>query len=277
MGEFPTKTEAETIRDLALDSAEPTPLRKGDLPGVFVLPEGRRTEIVDPSVFEDTPRRTIGSYTLADIPSLIDYGKQHAAETITTVWIDQLKARVVVVFNDADGETAGWRDHRAVCDLIRTPEWEHWTSKNGQYLDQLDFAEHIEDGLLEIIEPPSADMWEIAQSIRGRTDATWRAEGRLDNGAVGFSYIEDVKAEATTQKGRVEIPSEFRLRVAPFYGEEPAELVARLRYRVREGALKVGYKLDRPDQVELQVMKAVKERLGSEGGFGRVYLGVPAA
>lgn len=115
---------------------------------------------------------------------------------------------------------------------------------------------------------------EIAQSVQGKTKADWKTARRLDNGEVSFAYQEEIQASAG-RSGHLEIPATFTLAIAPFYGEQPYEISARLRYRIREGHLSIGYKLDRPHEVLLAVLGGIAVRLREQDGFANVYMGAP--
>ena len=280
MSDATNTTEAEVVADLARQAGEPCAV---DPNGghVLVVEDHQHVEEIDFERFLPTPRRTTGVYTPADANSFIDYVGRHVDATHTTIWVDQIGCKVAAIINDngqRDGDTQspGWGDHRAELALVRTPEWTHWLSHDGAWLGQETFAEHLQDGIMEIREPDAATMLEIAQSISGKTSADWKAATRLDNGAVGFSYIEEVQASAG-KSGTLEIPSEFILGVAPFYGEQPFEVRARLRYRVRQGSLTIGYRIERPTEVELQVLRGIASRLREDAGFAQVFMGTAPA
>lgn len=267
--------EAEVVADLARKASTPQAIDPTK-PYVLVVRDDENAAEIDLERFLSTPRRATGTYTPADVLSFVDYVQTHQDVQQTTLWVDQVGARVVAILNDHSEIDPGWADHRAVLDLKRTPEWEHWRAADGKYLSQEQFAEHLQDGIMEIRNPDAATMLEIAQTIQGKTNADWKNAVRLDNGQVGFSYQEEVTA-AAGRSGNLEIPSVLALGIAPFYGEAPFEITARLRYRIREGNLAIGYKLERPHEVELEVLKEIATRLKEQGGFGRVYMGVAPA
>lgn len=269
-------SEAAVVAQLAQGAVAPVELDTSKLYHVGRMDGG----VVDLEHLQAEPRRTKGVYRPADFASLVAYAKLHDEAMSTTAWVDRDLPGATFVFNDAasssatgTGETLpGWLDHRAVLELRRTPEWLHWLSRDGEWLGQEDFAEHLQDGSVEIVKPDAATMLEVAQSIEGSTNANWMNARRLDNGQVGFSYEETTTATAG-QKKNIEIPAEFELKVAPFYGEEPQGIMARLRYRVRNGQLLIGYKLIRPQQIEEDTFAGLADRLTKEG-FGQVYKGV---
>jgi uncharacterized protein YfdQ (DUF2303 family) len=135
-----------------------------------------------------------------------------------------------------------------VLQLRPTDHWRHWLSLDGQLVRQQQFAEHIEQGLVEIVEPAAAEMLEIAQHFQANTTASFQTSRLLSNGQVQLKYIEDVDAKGGAA-GQLDIPSTFTLALQPFEGSDQYRVTARLRYRVAAGQLTIGYQLDRPRDV----------------------------
>lgn len=264
-------TDAQAVIDVAQAAVPPTPLEVGKVHSL-VVPAGGAHHVIDLERYAPVPQRARGTYILATVEAFIAYVGVHDADVATTVWVDISGSQVQVVFDDHGPEMPGWGEHRAILPLRATPEWRHWTSKDGTTLSQEAFAEHVEEGLTEIVAPDAADMLEIAQSISATSTANFRSARRLHDGRVQMVYDEDVDAKAGAS-GEFEVPREFVLSIAPFYGEEPREVRARLRFRVNGGKLTIGYRLDRPEAVVRGALQGIADRLGEK--FSRVYLGTP--
>lgn len=239
-----------------------------------ILPAGATGQILDLEKYLPAPRRTHGMVALQAVDDLVRYVMRHDDPASTTLWVDETAHVVCAVLNDHTQERAQWGDHRARLALRLTPEWKHWTSKDGELLNQIAFAEHIEDGLMEIVDPPGAEMLEVAQSIQGSRNADFSQAHRLSDGNIGATYMETTSAKAG-QRGEIEIPERFTLAIAPFLGEEPVELRARLRWRLRDAHLELGYKLERPDRVIRDVIDAIADRLSKQFDESRVFVGTP--
>lgn len=266
---------AQAIIDTARQAMLPDQL---DLDTVYAytVPPGGDIKVIDLEKSLPTPRRTKGIYKLSTTAGFISFvGDQEALDGRRTVWVDDKSFQITALLNDATSMDPAWRDHRAVLALQKTPEWEHWAKLDGKLVDQQAFAEHIEDGLEEIREPDSATMLEIAQSFFATTTADFRSAARLSNGQVKYQYDEDVKASAGG-KGELEVPQQFTLAIAPFVGEVPYSVTARLRYRLVSGDLKIGYKLDHPERVLRDALQLIADGL-LEKFPGAVFLGEPAA
>ena len=265
------RTDAAVVADLAAQALGV--VAEEGYAKVVVVPSGAAAEVIDLSEFHQVPWRAKGTAYPKSVDAFVAYVRRHMAAT-TTIWVEPLDGKVVAVLNDHGPERAEeWGDHRAVLDLPVTPEWEHWRKRDGVLGSQLDFAEHLEQGLLEIREPDGATLLEIAQSIHGTVTATFRSASRLDNGAIAAQWVEDGDARGGSATA-VEIPQRMTLGIAPFYGEQPYEITARIRYRIGGGELRIGYQLDRPDAIVRDCLVGIRDRIDKEFE-GHVFMGSP--
>lgn len=210
--------------------------------------------LLDPDAFADQPRWKEGTVRPATIQSFIRYVKAHQEES-TAVWVDADAGSFVAVIDDhqAGVDTAafglaGWGDHRAILTLKQHPDLVHWLSRDGKLLSQLDFAEHIEQGVHNVVTPSAADLLEVAQTLHGTRNVDWKAGQRIADGQIQFRYEEQVQGRAGTT-GELEIPREFTLAIPPFVGMDAAPFTANFRWRLNDGHVSLGYRLVRPDVV----------------------------
>lgn len=275
----PTKdgpvTEAATIADLTRAALTPTPFTaEPGRTGVLVHAEGTSLHHYDYEHLLDAPRRARGTVHVHDAQSLVTYVRKHATDNPPPVDANHDRALAVralrpntethrhALYADVDTPAVtavlnghgpdsepGWGDHRAVLTLRWAPEWCHWADKDRQWLDQTEFAEHLEEGMGEIREPTAGDMMEIAQTMQANTTVQWRSQRFLGNGQVQFTYHETVDARAGSD-GTLEIPQRFTLGLIVFDGQtEGYRLDARFQFRRPDGRLKVRYLLTRPHDV----------------------------
>lgn len=289
----PNYCDAQAIIDAALAAAEPEPLNDGGVYSV-VVPRGGEHRLLDLEKHLPAPRRLTGTYQPATVEDLVRFVKANLDERHTTVWVHPTEGRVVAVINDHAGPvaaaaasddesardgldpSAGWGDHRASLTLVPTESWKHWLARDGKMGDQADFAEHIETGLRDITTPAGAEMLEIAQTMQAHRTAEFRSGIRLHDGNVQITYNEDTTASAGAS-GQYKVPEKFTLALSPFIGEDAYAVTARLRYRIREGRLTIGYQLERPDDILRDALALIAEKLRGEFA-DRVYLGTaPAA
>jgi uncharacterized protein YfdQ (DUF2303 family) len=242
------ETEAQVIADTATAAATPHELDTEVIHSV-VVPNGAKVEILDLEKHRKSPFDKRGAVTLFQGESLTAYVNRHKDDQ-TQIYADVEAASIVAVLND-HGPVAtvpGWADHRATLKLRTTPEWERWIRNDGNLLNQVAFAELIEVGYLDIVEPPAADMLELAQTFQARSKAEFRSATVLQSGQRQLRYEETIDAKAGTT-GQIEIPPFFTLGIAPFEGTDPYRIKALLRYRLSEGHLSIGYILERPQDV----------------------------
>lgn len=283
MSDFQTGTistftggDAEVIIDTAIRTAEPTELAD-DQAYAFVVPQGARVEVVDVDREErlDHPRRKKGTVQLVQTDSLIAYvGDHDVKDGRTRLYADVRGQRVVAVLNGPNTEP-GWGDHKAILTLTTTPEWKRWIQRDGLIGEQVEFAEHIEDCLDDIVEPPGADILELAQTFQATTAAEFRTGARLQDGRRQLTYVEEINASAGTG-GEIEVPSDFLISISPIEGSDPVTIKARLRYRVGGGKLRIGYILHRPDVVLREAFDSVVANIEAGTGIA-AYHGTPAA
>lgn len=228
---------------------------------------------LDLSAFRTKPDRRRGRFHFATVESLVDYVGRFKNDT-TTLWVHPTQGKVVAVLDDHDPANPAWREHVAQLDLVVTEEWKLWTAGDGEWFKQQDFAERLQDGLPDIAEPDAAELLEIASTLQGTTEAKWRSGVKLSNGAVTMKYDESIEAKAGA-KGDLTVPEVFKLAISPFLGLEPVAVTARLRWRLINGEILLGYKLERPDEVVNDALDRIVERL-SDRFEDRVYRGEPA-
>lgn len=90
--------------------------------------------------------------------------------------------------------------------------------------------------------------------------------------AGGSAFITD-DVKSSPPEGE-KLRSLFVLSLSPFVGEDPYRVEARLRHRINSGDLRIGYRLDRPDDVKRDALEQIAKRIRDE--FANVYIGEPA-
>jgi uncharacterized protein YfdQ (DUF2303 family) len=252
----------QTIVDTALRSAPPAELTPGKV-YAFHTSSGVHKVDLTGDEYASAPKRKTGTYTVRDASSFHTYYGKHS-DTDSEIYADAERLTVTAVLDAHTEDGPRWADHRLVLALRQTDAWKQWMQYDGKLLGQEQFAEFLEDHLPELLEPDSATMLEIAQSIQGVSKAEFQSGTRLSSGERKLAYVETVTAKAG-QKGELVIPETFVIGLVPFEGSEGYKLTARLRYRINGGPLQLGYKLERPAEVLrtafADVVTAVSEHL----------------
>lgn len=287
----PNPGNAQAIIDIAVASTDPKPLSEDNRFEVVTIPSGGSAWLIDKlgqgELYDDNPLRARGEAEAHDAVSLATFVMKYG-DSNAEVWASERDRKLVAIINAGyplvagdDTPVAGWGDHRVTYQAVRTPGWVAWCQQDGKMLDQREFAELIEDRLSDIVDPPSLDMLEVAQSIEGTIGATFKSSRRLSNGERKLVYEETVQTQAGSG-GELEVPEKFSIRVAPYEGADFVDVECRLRVRINGGPLKLGYKIIDRDEIERDAFRSVVAGVNglladAPRDFGPVLMGVPAA
>ncbi len=263
-------TENQVLADLAEQAAIPHEVATGRLHGeagartdllLWLRRHDQELAVVDLEEYAARPARMRGLVATSTAEAFIGYVDRHKDETATTLWSQVRRGVVEAVLDDHDstGEP-GWGDHRVQLQLQPTKDWQHWIGGDGKLQSQEGFAEHLEDGADCVVSPDAATMLEVAQSFHAKRGVNFKSSNRLDCGEVQFVYEESIAAKAG-QRGDLSVPDTFTLALAPFEGSAVYTLYARFRYRIADGALRLGYRLVRPDKVREVAFTEICEQI----------------
>jgi uncharacterized protein YfdQ (DUF2303 family) len=219
-------------------------------------------DVVDLERYLGRPRRQRGTVTVHDWTDFAQLVNRLVDPYHTTVWCNADNGTFTAVFDDHGAEqVAGWRSHTATLKLKADPDWELWLKANNQLMTQEQFALFLEDVAHTVIDPDAATLLEVATTFRATKKADYKGGVRLDNGDVEFSYQEQTTSSAGGKSGKLEIPQTFTVRIAPWRGVDPVDLTARLRYRLTDGQLGIGFSLLRPDRAKDDAFEGIHARL----------------
>lgn len=240
----------------------------------IILPDGMKVE--DAQRFQAFPARASGTLNLHDAPSFIIAVNALKGTATTRIYCDadQTKATAtfMAVFNDNAPGMPGWCDHRAVFATRPSVEWSRWKGKDRQPMTQAAFAEWLEENMRDVatIEglPTGSAMLEMALTMEVTQDARFKSALRLQSGGVDLTYVS--KDDDTTLQ-RMRVFDRFALGVAPFLNGAHYQVMARLRYRVKEGAVNFWYELVRPDLVFADALKEIVAKVSAETGAQVLY------
>jgi uncharacterized protein YfdQ (DUF2303 family) len=233
-------------------------------------------QIVDLDSYRDAPRKIKASPTFDEVECLIDYIRIHHHPE-TKAYFSRLHSKIVVLFDDNGKDAPSWRKHSATLVLTHTPQWKRWLAISGKMLDQVEFAEFIEEHGTDITDPSYAHMLEIASSLQISRSGTFKSALRLGSGEHSFMLTEEHAVK--TGVASVVIPTDIKLALAPYEGSPPYVVNAKFRYRLHEGALKLGIKLLRTDDIIRECQDEVAGHVGKavEGVEMPVFFGHPFA
>jgi len=234
-----------------------------------VVPPG--ATLKDLSEFLEKPLRVKQRVALEEVESFIRYVTEYSdhrtrlfaevnenGATITAV-LDYHTGNKVHDETEPDAEpTPGWCKHVAEYTCPLTVEWKRWTAHNGKPMEQTAFAEFIEQNQLEVVTPPGAELLEIAQTLKAKSNVDFLSGLRLSNGQQQLQYMEATSAQAGVN-GNLSVPEEIELGIPVFQGGPRYSVKAFLRYRISNKKLNFHYVLFNPHKVIEHAAKAILE------------------
>ena len=145
---------------------------------------------------------------------------------------------------------AQWRDHTAHYTPPKSEEWRRWFGQNATPMKQAEFAVFLEDNMRDIATadglPTAAQMLKMALQFEAKQDMRLKSHIRLQSGGVEMNFVQD---DDTGTIEKMRIFERFRLGIPVFWNGAAYAIDARLRYRVRDGAVSFWFELIRPDRV----------------------------
>lgn len=269
-----TTPTAEVVERLTRAAMEPREVSTG----IYLVPtEGGTIDFLDTveviEKYADRPRRKKGIYRVTLADHLREYLAKHAGPD-AEMWGDIDKATITAVVNAPGASSPAWSDHRIVLQLRHTDDWKDWTSGDKKMMSQTEFAEFLEQHAPNIVSPDAATMLELAQTFKAATKVDFESSRRVKSGETQLVYRENTEASAG-RRGELAIPDAIRLGVQVYEGGVVYALNARFRYRIVDGALALGYVLERPRDVLRDAFGAICDWVADETGTP-VWQGSPA-
>ena len=210
----------------------------------LVIPAGRVLHTFEPHGDRPTSKR--GTLILHDEPAFVAYVLRHRGDGLH-VFANSEDSTVTAILDYHDDAGAGWGRHRVTLPIVNTESWLEWNAADGDRLEQFAFAEWLENHLTDIVEPPGAEVLELAMNLEIKRGVVFSSAIRLDNGQTQLVYDETV--QGGSRKGEVKIPDRIKLALKPFEGAPAYALWARFRYRLAAGQLSLWVDLLRADEV----------------------------
>jgi uncharacterized protein YfdQ (DUF2303 family) len=271
-----TETEAQSIIDAARMGADPRTLALGEYHIVPTANGDVRTFDLTGDQYRDQPRRKTGTVVVRDVPSFLAYYSKHASP-VAEVFANRDRNTVTGILDahTGYGGTPEWQMHRVVLELRYSEAFKAWTQASGQLMPQSAFAELIEDHRTDIREPDAAAVLEMAQTFHATTKVAFKSSTMLKSGQRQLSYVESIDA-SSGQRGEMAVPDHLQLAVPVYEGATVADpIVARLRFRIDDGRLKLGIILDRLSDVVQAAFEGVIAEIDA-GISEPVLRGIPA-
>jgi len=238
-----------------------------------LLPEGMEVESLEHLLPPPEDRRADVEIVATD--SFIRYFDDYKVEGVSRIFglVSESSATfsAVLDYHQVGAKGApGWGHHRVLYSMKLSPEWKRWIETNGEKMDQVSFAQMVEDRVPDFVKPEGGVMLTMALGFEAKPNVSYKSHIRLENGDVQLSYEDTSNATAGNEK----IPSKFTFKVPVFFGEPAVEITARLRFRINGGAIKLWYEIERPHEIIKEGFDMALARIETECKT-KITLGVP--
>jgi uncharacterized protein YfdQ (DUF2303 family) len=234
-----------------------------------VMPEG--SCIADLEQYLVTPKRARGNVVAHQTATFVGYFNHFKADA-SVIFADQEQFRIVGIIDYHAADKPAFGEHRVTYTTPRSKEWQAWRGASGRKMSQTDFAQFIEDNVVDIRTPAGADVLEVSRSLQAKKSVDFNSSIRLADGSQQFTYNETV--DGATAKGTIKVPDEFTLGIPVFFGGALYEVRARLRYRIDSGKLWLWYDLYRPEHIEQDAFEHVVTDIADKSAT-EVWMGKP--
>lgn len=241
----------------------------GGFPMLFV-PDGY--DVVDVEEHLPRPFRLKQSVSLDTPDALVTYLKEFGDKERTIVFVDRASGtyRAAIDYHRAHAEPS-WKGHNATLALVQTQAWKDWQGANLQAKNQFDFAQFIEDHIPEIADPAGGLLMDLIMSFEAHRSAQFASTVRLNDGTVRLTFNEEISG--SRQGGEVNVPTTFKLYLAPYEGTASRIITARLRYRLQGANLQLWFDILRLNEVREQAVDEVTAGLKDKAGeFVRAFV-----
>lgn len=221
--------------------------------------------------YRDNPERREGLATAHTVPSFIDLVNRHKDEH-SAIFADLNTATpsftAVIDYHQTD-HAPRFGKHRIHCPFTLSDEWKFWKRADGEAMGQAEFAELLEDRIIDLTTPTREEEDHFGQIMHGKFGApneimqlarglhvhtSQRIKNKVDLQS-GASQITFEEEHQTSEGGVLTVPSIFMLQIPIFFGSHPIRIPVRLRYRAR-GAMTWFYNIYRPADFVLGALRS---------------------
>lgn len=273
-----TNTEAGAIAALAMaaSAAAPQIMETKDGREYLVVPNASggytHTDLTPKNSISDVlPGYITQKVTLQTVDALGEYLLRFREED--TILLGDVFANRIVGLIDYHGPGQAHRSAH-VADLILpfSTEYRAWTSIDGVFLGQLEFARWIEENSIDIKAPSGADLLEVCRDLQAKRKVSFKSAVRTASDNESFEYVDETGV--TVKDGSIDLPTQFLLSFPIYFGDARQDVAAFLRWKFEEGKLLLGIQLHRLENVKQAIFQqhllTLAERVERPGYLGKI-------
>ena len=267
---------------------------------VVALPSGIKLE--DTKKFNDiyltAPERRKGTAVIKNIDSFIAHVNRFKDDD-SAIFANNDRAApsltAVLDYHRVGSEgLPRFGEHRTKYSFPLSKEWLLWNKFNGETFTQAEFAEFIEDNILDVLSPVDGDIEtnERIQKLRELLGGNFASPQKLVELSKGLAINEASKVKSATNLttgevsliyetvhndeagAPVKVPNFFLIAIPVFESETNYLMAVRLRYKLRSGSINWNFQLCRVKNVFDDAFDGACKRAEIETSLP-LFVGVP--
>lgn len=197
--------------------------------------------------FQARPARIRQQLSVSSAQSLIDYvNKFKIAGTVIFSNLDKLTIKAIFDYH-VQADQPRWGDHVVSYTCPHSKDWKAWTGKDKTAMNQIEFGHFLENQIHCVAsenEVSGAELLAMVLAFEETRQSEFKSVQRLQDGTMAFNYTNE-----KTGGGKARLPEEITLGIQPFHNGDYYKIKARIRYRIKDGELKLWYELINPEKV----------------------------
>lgn len=251
--------EARTVRE---------PITNPDGSVTYFVAEGMKAVTVQ-ALSPALPDFVTQTETMIEPKSFIDYLIQFKSPTaVCRASLGQNSIVAVLDYHgrartgEALGAVPGRGKHMVTLHCPFDADYAKWRVRFGKLLDQKSVIEFIEEMIHTIGAPPAAELLEALGDIEIERVVKFKSARNDKNGNISFGYEE--KDGETSRSGQYSLPDHIVIVVPIFQGGNPIQLTAKLRFRMKDGDLTLGFAVPGIENIEREAFRSIGESVRAE-------------
>lgn len=233
---------------------------------VMVLPDGRNVSSIKRFIDEarEHPKRREGTSAMQNIDSFVAMTNRFKGDHSAVFGIckaEEADLSLTTVFDyhdpaDTKDGTPRFMSHKCVYRFPVSDEWKAWMVMNDEWINQNDFAEFLEEHIIDVAAPPAFDskpdltefekhllnlistlgskftgpsgILELSRGLSIRTEETLQQRQSLATGEMALTFSNEHK---NTEGGKLMVPDLFLINIPVFKNGANYLIPVRLRFR----------------------------------------------
>lgn len=176
--------------------------------GVAVIDKSK--EMIDLERFAENPSRIKRDMKFDDLRGFVDYVNDFKTDQ-TVIYAG--RSGLVAVIDHSQKESPSWESHKINYTIQRSQRWKIWEEAHNRWMNQKDFADFLDTGLNEIVDPTQGEVLEMVKNFR----ATVNFEVNSEENPGGTNFTFSKKTTGGNIKSQsIEIPEYLKIQLQPF-------------------------------------------------------------